>query len=162
MKVWHKDLKDYMYRTPMDLKTIQESAEKLLGFGKQKEQEMNEKQYEIIKPEGAPEWFTPGVLCIVWDKNTNAKEIKIIVWYNCKCDSPFIDTDAYQWEHAEPIETWTPRENEAVACWRDGDSYFSVRRFANVFTTPYVNIAKYDGQLDLRVETLKDAQRYKG
>jgi len=117
--------------------------------------------YEIVKPEGAPEWFTPGIKCRAWEGSEKSNKIIIpIVWYNCKTNYPFIDEDGTPWSYAEPIEKWIPKENEAVAMWNNDAPYFIVFPFNNTCNC-MDNIAKYDGRLDIRVETLKDAPRYK-
>jgi len=58
-------------------------------------------------------------------------------------------------------EEWIPKELEAVAVWDDNSMFFSVVPYAPSAKESFKHIAKYYGQLDLRVETLKDAPRYK-
>lgn len=122
---------------------------------------MNEKQYEIVKPDNAPIWFQSGIMCEVWDLDKECSTIATIIWFDEREYKPFISDDGDNWKHAKPIEKWIPKENEAVAYWDNGKDFFCVAPYKDSAVKYYDNIAKYDGQLDLRIETLKDAPRYK-
>jgi len=123
--------------------------------------------YEIVKPKGAPSWFTPGIKCRVWD-NPQSGCNSTIVWYSFEDEYPFIDSNGNLWRNAEPIEVWIPKVGEPVAVWNTTDNYYKVYPFNTDTIGKYIttcgyfcNIAKYDGQRDMRVEVLKDAPRYK-
>jgi len=130
-------------------------------------------KYEIVKPEGAPEWFVPGIKCIVSNQNTFSVVVKTIVWYLQDTASifgkhgknVFIDSNGNYWQDARPIEVWAPQIGEPVAIFDDHNSYYVVMPFG-LFSDDtarhcYSNVAKYDGQKDMRIEALKDAPRYK-
>ena len=94
--------------------------------------------HKIEKPEGASEWFVPGIRCRVWEI-TDPHEIEIpIVWFD-KEAGLFMDIDGSLWSHATPIEQWEPKEGEYCAFWDGGDSELFViaeYRRPNCPTTP--------------------------
>lgn len=73
---------------------------------------------QILKPKGC-DWLPGGVLCKVWDTELPEEASKeIVVWYDDAAQK-YIDKDGYQWDHAEPVAPWKPKEGELVAAWSD-------------------------------------------
>lgn len=71
--------------------------------------------YKIEKPEGAPDWFTPGIVCLVrrspiapWGGPYP------LAWYRGGRINPFLDSVGYSWAEAKPVERWVPEDGEIV------------------------------------------------
>jgi hypothetical protein len=127
--------------------------------------------YKIEKPEGAPPWFVPGIVCRVKDSEEDVwkPEPLIIAWYSKGWAMPFRGINC-GWHFAEPVEVWEPQLSEAVAVWSEGnevyhvvpyDTYDSGATRSGLTAERHTHIAHYSGQLDMHVEALKDEPRWK-
>lgn len=72
--------------------------------------------YKIEKPEGTPEWFTPGIVCEVSNYNNFRYQFPLpVIWF---FDGSFltINSGGYveRWAHAKPVEWWVPEDKEVV------------------------------------------------
>ncbi|MGE5822823.1 MAG: hypothetical protein ACM31M_09645 [Nitrososphaerota archaeon] len=80
---------------------------------------------------------------------------------------PSVEPKPGDWTESLTCPRWIPKEMEAVALYETGGIYFVVKPFnKNVYGnicdhSGWGNIAKYSGQLDLRVETIRNEQHYK-
>lgn len=77
-------------------------------------------KYKIHRPEGAPDWFEPGIECEY--KNQYGEWVRIkepIVWFR---RGVFIDAGKQQWSsEIRPVKQWQPVEGEEeVAAWDNG------------------------------------------
>lgn len=81
---------------------------------------------------------------------------------------PSVQAKDAPWEDSLTCPRWTPKKGEPVALYNKESIFFIVRTYrihingASYNTEDYWgNIAKYSGQLDLRVETIRNEPHYK-
>lgn len=70
-------------------------------------------KYRIHKPEGAPDWFVPGIECEVSEDGKRWVK-RVIIWYEDGQNYPFLAEDRHAWPFARPAEQWETVEGEDV------------------------------------------------
>lgn len=77
--------------------------------------------YDIVRPEGCPDWFTPGILCEVWTGDQSPHEYRrVIAWLGMSANAPWMAESEGQgkfflFQCASPVERWKPKPGEWVA-----------------------------------------------
>lgn len=81
---------------------------------------------------------------------------------------PSVQTKDSPWEDSLTCPRWIPKEGEPVALYDTGSKMFVIHAFnrdnmGSHCSTEIMwkNVAKYSGQLDLRVETIRNEPHYK-
>ena len=79
---------------------------------------------------------------------------------------PSVQTKDSPWEDSLTCPRWIPKDGEAVAVYNNNEGYYYIVVPFNAYNrincdTALDNIAKYSGQLDLRVETIRNEPHYK-
>jgi hypothetical protein len=81
---------------------------------------------------------------------------------------PSVQAKIAPWEDSLTCPKWIPKEGDPVALYNSDGKFFIVRTYrihinGNSYNTEdyWENIAKYSGQLDLRVDTIRNEPHYK-
>jgi hypothetical protein len=127
--------------------------------------------YKVEKPEGAPSWFTPGIVCRVWDSDKELGYDRPVIWYS-HSHFCFMASNGSWFKHAEPIESWEPVKGEWVAAWDEDWEVFCIVKYEKLYydgkrfrlsAGVYDHIARITDGLDLRCtpEQLKERTEWK-
>lgn len=126
-------------------------------------------KYQIERPKDLLDWVQFGVKCNFTRYGSVVAHYKGFLFGIKRIENHgyvYIADDGRWYDTIEPIlldEKRIPRDDEPVACWDDGEKYYRIRVFyddTNKATESWKHVTSYHGQLDMRIEALKDEEVY--